>query len=118
MVHTIRYFDTYRNTKHVLEALRQNHTEKLSSSFTSQGSMITHSLKAGHCLWFSGQSKLPKNVFDFTVTYPNNLFKTGKISLCGISLKARIVLFVYCLPESLLHVVARCDTYLNEGRFT
>ena len=75
-------YDTYRNTKQVLKAVRQNHTKKLSSNLTSQGFIITfilnHSLKAVNSLWSSAQSKLPKDIFNFTVRYLNNTLATRK----------------------------------------
>ena len=114
-------YDTYRNTKQVLKAVRQNHTEKLSSNLTSQGFIITfilnHSLKAVNSLWSSAQSKLPKNIFNFTVRYLNNTLATRKnLTLWNLSKTSDCS---FCLqPEFLLHVVVGCKTYLNEGRFT
>ena len=96
-------YDTYRNTKQVLKAVRQTHTEKLSSNLTSQGFIITfilnHSLKAVNSLWSSAQSKLPNNL---------TLWNLSTTSDCSFCLQ----------PESVLHVVEGCKTYLNEGRFT
>ena len=107
-------YDTYRSTRQVLKAVRQNHTDKLRSNLTSQGFLVTfllnHSLKTVNSLWSSAQSKLPKNIFNFTVRYLNNTLRLGKISCCGISPTR--------LTESLLHVVAGCRSYLSEGRFT
>ena len=114
-------YDAYRNTKQVLKAARQNHTEKLQSNLTSQGFIITfllnHSLKATNSLWSSAQSKLPKNIFNFTVRYLNNTLATRKnLTLRNLSQTSDCS---FCFqPESLLHVVAGCKTYLNEGRFT
>ena len=114
-------YDTYRNTKQVLKAIRQNHTEKLSSHLTSQGFIITfslnHSLQAANSLWSTAQSKLPKNIFNFTVRYLNNTLATPK-NLTLWSLSKTSDCFFCLQPESLLHVVAGCTTYLNEGRFT
>ena len=114
-------YDTYRNTKQVLKAVRQNHTEKLSSSLTSQGFIITfiltHSLKAANSLWSTAQSKLPKNIFNFTVRYLNNTLATRKnVTLWNLSKTSDCS---FCLqPEFLLHVVVGCKIYLNEGHFT
>ena len=114
-------YDTYRNTTHVLKAVRQNHTDKFRSNLTSQGFIITfipnHSLKAVNSLWSSAQSKLPKNISKFAVRYLTNtlatrknltLWNPPKTSNCSCCLQ----------PESLLHVFAGCKTYLDEGRFT
>ena len=65
----------------------------------------------------SVQRKLPKNIFYFTVRYINNtlptrsnlhkwgLLPTSDCSFCSQS-------------ESLLHIIAGCQTYLTQGRFT
>ena len=70
------------NTKQVLKAVRQNHTDKLRSNLTSQGFIITfllnHSLKSVNSPWSSAQSKLPKSIFNFTVRYLNNTLATRK----------------------------------------
>ena len=114
-------YDTYQNTKQVLKAVRQNHTEKLSSNLTSQGFIITfilnHSLQAVNSLWSSAQSKLPKNIFNFTVRYLNNTLATCKnLTLWNLSNTSDCS---FCLqPESFLRVVAGCKTFFNEGRFT
>ena len=114
-------YDTYRNTKQVLKAVRPNHTDKLISSLTSQGFLITfllnHSLKTVNSLWSSAQSKLPKNIFNFTVRYLNSTRATRKnLKLWNLSQTSDCS---FCLqPESLLHVVAGCRSYLSEGRFT
>ena len=114
-------YDTYRNTKQVLKAVRQNHTGTLSSNLTSQGFIIAlilnHSSKAVNSLWSSAQGKLPKNIFSFTVRYLNNTLATCKnLTLWNLSKTSDCS---FCLqPESLLHVVAGCKTYLNEGHFT
>ena len=75
-------YDTYRNTKQILKAVCQNHTDKLRSNLTSQGFLIifllNHSLKTVNSLWSSAQSKLPKNIFNFTVRYLNNTLATQK----------------------------------------
>ena len=57
-------YDTYRNTKQVLNAVLQNHTDKLRSTLIFQGFFMTfhldHYLKTVNSLWSSAQSKLPK----------------------------------------------------------
>ena len=101
--------------------MRQNHTDKLRSNLTSQGFLITfllnHSLKTVNSLWSSAQSKLPKNIFNFTVRYLNNTLATRKnLKLWNLSQTSDCS---FCFqPESLLHVVAGCRSYVSEGRFT
>ena len=114
-------YDSYKNTKHVLTMVRQEHTEKLQSQLPSQGFIITfllnHSLTQLNSLWSSAQSSLPKNSFNFTVRYLNNTlanrtnlqkWKLSSSPDCSFCLK----------PESLLHIVASCKSYLEDGRYT
>ena len=114
------HYNTHRNTKQVLKAEHQNHTEKLSLNLNSQGFIINfilnHSLKAVNSLSSSAQSKLPKN-FYFTVRFLNNTLATHtNPTLWNLSKNSDSSV---CLqPESLLHVVEHCKAYLNEGCFT
>ena len=73
------------------------------------------SLSQLNAIWPVSQSKLPKNIFNFTVRYINNTLPTRKnLSRWGISSNSDCS---FCLhPESLLHVVAGCQHYLE--RFT
>ena len=78
---------------------------------------MKHSTSSLNSLWSSVQSKLPRNIFNFTMKYIKNTLPTLKNLLkWGISSASECS---FCLePESLLHVVAGCKTYLCEGRFT
>ena len=114
-------YDKYKNTKDVLNTIRKQHEDKLQHHLISQGSffsnIIKHSTLSFNSIWSSVQSKLPKNIFNFTIRYINNTLPTRKnLQKWGISPTSECS---FCLnPESLLHVVAGCKTYLNEGRFT
>ena len=114
-------YDSYKNTKDVLTTIRKQHEEKLQQNMISQGSffsnIIKHSTLSFNSIWSSVQSKLPKNIFNFTIRNINNTLPTRKNLLkWGISATSECS---FCLePESLLHVVAGCKTYLNQGRFT
>ena len=114
-------YDSYKNTKDVLTTIRKQHEEKLQQNMISQGSffsnIIKHSTLSFNSIWSSVQSKLPKNIFNFTIRYINNTLPTRKNLLkWGISATSECS---FCLePESLLHVVAGWKTYLNQGRFT
>jgi len=91
--------------------VQQEHSDKLSNQLISQGFIISfllnHSFKALNSLWSSTQSKLPKNIFNFTIRYLNNTLATrnnlqkwnlSQSSDCSFCLKS----------ETLLHVVAGC----------
>ena len=90
------------------------HLVSLGSFFSSATS---HSLPKFNSIWSSAQSNLPKNIFNFNVRYINNTLPTRKnLSKWGLSSSPDCS---FCLvPESLLHIVAGCSTYLNEGRYT
>ena len=77
--------------------------------------VIKFSLKKLNSLWSKSQSNLPKNIYNFTIRYINNSLPTRRNLT-----KWRIISnsdCSFCLkPETLLHVVAGCQSYLP--RFT
>ena len=114
-------YDIYQNTKDVLSAVRREHEERLQHHLISQGSFFSNIMKYStlsfSSIWSSVQKKLPKNIFNFTIRYMNNTLPTRKnLVKWGTAPTSECS---YCLEqESLLHVVAGCKSYLNEGRFT
>ena len=109
-----------QKNKAILSAIRSDHTERLQSKLLSEGFLLSflldHSLKQLNSLWAKIQSKLPTNIFNFTIKYLNNTLATRKnLNLWNLSPTSDC--FSCSQPESLLHVVAGCKTYL-EGRFT
>ncbi|CAB4041462.1 Hypothetical predicted protein [Paramuricea clavata] len=114
-------YDIYPNTKDVLKAFRQKNEQRLQNNLTSQGSFFSNIVKnstlAFNSLWSSVHSKLPKNIFNFSLRYINNSLLTRKnLVKWGLSSSADCS-FCFC-PESLLHIISGCKTYLNEGRYT
>ena len=110
-------YDTYKNTKDVLSTIRKEHEDKLQHHLVSQGSFFSNIIKYSalsfNSLWSSVQSKLPKNIFNFTIRCINNTLLNRKNRLSTASECS------FCKEsQSLLHVVAGCNTYLHEGRFT
>ena len=114
-------YDSYKNAKHIQKMVRKEQTDKLKVQLPSQGFIVSflldHSLTTLNSLWSSAQSKVSKNIFNFTVRYPNNTLadqadrRRRKLSPspdCSFCL----------LPESLLHIVAGCKSYLEDGRYT
>ena len=114
-------YDSYKNTKHILQVVRLEHKEKLKSQLPSQGFIISflldHSLVTLNSLWSSTQSKLPKNIFNFTVRYLNNTL-ANRTNLHKWKLSPSPDCSVCLHPESLLHVVSGCKSYLEDGRYT
>ena len=114
-------YNIYKNTKQVLKSIRTEHTKRLQTELPLQGFIISfllaHSLKSLNSLWSRAQSRLPTNIFNFTIRYLNITLATRKnLYLWGLSNSSSCS---FCLqPESLLHIVAGCKTYLDQGRFT
>ena len=112
-------FDAYNTTKQVLKDFRSGQENKLHNQLTCQGSFFTSITKFAFSqltkIWFTSQSKLLKNIFNFTVRYMNNSFPTRQnLTRWGLSPTSDCS---KCLaPETLLHVVAGCQLYLE--RFT
>ena len=66
-------------------------------------------------IWPTCQSKLPKNIFNFTIGYINNsLLNRKNLHKWGITSSPECSFCLY--PETLPHVVAGCNSYLD--RFT
>ena len=114
-------YDTYKNAKHVLKTIRADHAEKLQSKLPSQGFIISFllekSLKRLNSLWSKAQSNLPTNIFNFTIRYLNNTLANKK-NLYMWKLAATPDCSFCLQSESLLHVVAGCKSYLEQGRYT
>ena len=112
-------YDQYNSTKEALKSFRQDQEDKLNNKLLHQGSFFSSiskfSLSQVNKIWSTCQSKLPRNIFNFTIRYINNSLPTRKnLAKWGISTSSECS---FCLhPESLLQVVAGCSSYLN--RFT
>ena len=98
-----------------------NSTNRLTNQLISQGFIISfllnHSLKALNSLWSSTQSKLPKNIFNFTIRYLNNTLATrNNLQKWNISQSSD---GSFCfISETLLRAAAGCKTYMGEGCYT
>ena len=112
-------YDVYTSTKEVLKTFTSGQEDKLQNHLILQGSffsnVIKFSLSKLNGIWSKSQSNLPKNINNFTIRYINNSLPTRKnLTKWGILSNSDCS---FCLnPETLLHVVARCQTYLP--RFT
>ena len=117
--HTNIQYDAYKSTKEVLKDFRSGHENKLLNQLTSQGSFFCSVTKFAlpelNKVWSIAQSKLPKNIYNFTIRYINNSLPTRKnLNRWAISSNSDCS---FCLsPETLLHIVAGCQFYLD--RFT
>ena len=113
--------DIYRNTKEVLKAVKSDSKERLIHNLPSQGAIISflleHSLKRLNSIWSIAQNNIPTNIFNFTIKYLNKILPTcTNLSLWNLSQSSYCQ---FCLnPETLLHVVADCKVYLEQGRYT
>ena len=114
-------YDMCKNTKQVLRSIRAEHTCRLQTQLKSQGFIISfileNSLQNFNSLWSKAHSKLPANIFNFSIEHLNSTLPISKsLHLWNLSTTSDCS---FCLqPESLLHVVAGCKRYLNDGRFT
>ena len=75
------------------------------------------SLSSLNSLWSSAQSKLPTNIFNFSVKYINNTLPT-QVNLHKWGLSSSSDCSFCLVHESLLHVVSGCKVYLQQGRYT
>ena len=109
-------YDVYISTKQALKDFRSGQEDKLHTQLTCQGSFFTNitkfSLSQLTKIWSACQSNLPKNIFNFTVRYINNSLPTRQnLARWGLSPTSDCS---RCLaPETLLHVVAGCQSYLE-----
>ena len=114
-------YDVYRNNKEALEAIQNEHEDRLKNYLISHGSFFSNmtetSLSSVNSVWSLAQGSLPKNIFNFTIRYINNSLPTRKnLVIWGMSPTSDCS---FCLlPETLLHVVSGCKTYLEQGRYT
>ena len=79
--------------------------------------MIELSLSSLNSLWSSAQSKLPTNIFNFSVKYINSTLPT-QVNLHRWGLSSSSDCSFCLVHESLLHVVSGCKVYLQQGRYT
>ena len=111
-------YDVYKNTKDILKAVRSEHKDRLQTQLQSQGAILSfvidHSLNVTKSIWTSVQSKMPKNIFNFTIRYLNNSLSTRSNLKKWNFTQSSDCSFCH-LPETLLHVVAGCKSYLEEG---
>ena len=118
--HTNVQYDAYNSTKEVLKDFRDKHEHKIQNKSTCQGSFFSSvskfSLSQLNKMWsIMHNLNYQKNMYNFTIRYINNSLPTRQnLQRWGISSCSD---YNFCLcPESLLHVVAGCQSYLE--RFT
>ena len=100
--------------------MKSDKQDKIKNKLTSQGFIVSfiweNTLKQTSKLWPAVQSKMPKNIFNFTVRYLNNSIPVRKNMYLWKKVTDNSCSF--CLqPETLNHVVAGCKTYLDEKRY-
>jgi hypothetical protein len=106
--HTNTQYDQYSSTKEVIKSFREIHEDKLENRLKYQGSFFSSiskfSLPQVNSIWPTCQSKLPKNIFNFTIRYTNNSLPTRKnLQKWGLSSSSECS---FCLkPESLLYTL-------------
>ena len=110
--HANTQYDQYTSTKEVIKSFREIHVDKLENRLKCQCSFLSSiskfSLPQVNSIWPTCQSKLPKNIFNFTIRYINNSLATRKIFKNGDSLRplsARFALNLNLCYTLLLAVV-------------
>ena len=112
-------FEYFKNTKEVVKKITKDKIDHI-NTLQLQGRVITFIWE--NCstylnkTWPLVQSKLPKNIYNFSVRYLNdtlptnsNLNRWGKVDCANCSKCGE--------RETLKHVVAGCRVYLDETRF-
>ena len=100
--HTNIQYDTYNSTKEVIKKFRSSQEDKLKNHLTSQkgsffSSVTKFSLSQVNIIWSACQSKLPKNIFNFTIRNINNTLRPAETLQNGVYLRQLIALFVLIL---------------------
>ena len=74
--HTNIQYDRFNSTREIVKSMRSDKQDKIKNKLTSQGFIVSflweNTLKQTSKLWAVVQSKMPKNIFNFTVRYLNN----------------------------------------------
>ena len=110
-------YDVYTTTKEILKSFNSQQQNKLQNHLGVQGSFFSSvnnfSLKNINSLWSKSQSNLPNNIYNFIIRYINNSLPTRRnLTKWGIMSNSDCS---FCLkPETLLHVVAGCQSYLPQ----
>ena len=103
-------YDQFRNTKKVLKSIQTHHYHHITNELTSQGLVISLSLKYASQttikLWSNVQQRLPQNIFNFTLKNLTNTLATRKNCPSGPLLNYQCALFVFNLkPCNVLSLV-------------
>ena len=108
-------YDVYKSTREVLKDFCSNQEDKLQHHLTSEGfflsNVIKYSLSSVNSIW--SETHLPKNIYNFTIHYINiSLPKCTNMARWRLS-QSPDCSFCLKYPESLFHVVAGCQQYLD-----
>ena len=89
-------YDTYQKSKGVLKAFRANHDERFQHHLVSQGSFFSfvkdQSPSSLNSIWSTVLSKMPNNIFNFTIRYRNNSLPTRSNLSNGVYVQPQSVL--------------------------
>ena len=75
-------YDTFQSTRNVIKSIRKTKEDRVVQELKNQGLtlpfLLTDVLSSTIELWSIAQSALPRNIFNFTVSYLNNSLPTRK----------------------------------------
>ena len=114
-------YDQFQNTKQVLKAVQHEHEDRIKNTLLSQdlviSSILKYSCQRTASIWSIVQQNMPRNIFNFSIKYLNNILPTRK-NLCQLSISQSSARSFCLQSETLQHVVSSCNWYLENGRYT
>ena len=109
--------DQFKSNKEVITQYRKTKEDRKTFALTTQSlvmkSIWEHEMKSAAGIWSKSISKLPKNIYNFSIRYVNNsLANATNMHKWG---KAASPLCFHCNKNQTLgHVVTECETSLRE----
>ena len=113
-------YDQFKSTKEVINQYRKSKEERLTNVLTTQSLVIKsiweHGMKSAAVVWSKSITKLPKNIYNFSIRYNNNTLENAtNMHKWG---KTASPLCLHCNKNQTLgHVIGGCKIALREKRY-
>ena len=113
-------YDQFKSTKEVVTQYQKTKENRIKIVLTTQSLVIKsiweHGMESAAEIWSKSVSKLPKNIYNFSIRYVNNsLANASNMHKWG---KTTFSLCLHCDENQTLgHVVVGCETSLREKRY-
>ena len=114
-------FDRFNSTREELKSIRNEKEQRIGNKLVSQGMLfnflVSNIQPKFIKLWSDVHHSMPKSIFNFAIRFLNNaLANRSNMVLWGQTDDSRCT---FCKEhETLLHVIAGCKEYLDQGRYT